>query len=334
MKTVTRELLLATMAILLIAVPLFVYKEPITRAFADDGVIGSLFVPKQDKKLPPDNTDLSVNFTAKTITNSVGIKELTEYNGYKLEYGLWEDEYTRIFSVGGKFRVVEISNYARAYKDTAIHVYIIDTPFILTESDLNYQDYEVLDGTFTPFKLISMKELVKEDVIKEGLVVDIGILDINDFVAEIEYEMKEGLGAERGIIAYMKLDEKLGSFVYKYYGNKLISYYKDSRGSLFKLGELATHFAGESLPGAFPLWLEHASLQPVKAGFGVDKLISNVYLKSAVLLKEDGSMATLTNKEVIAMISDLNSKSNSLLNTVSDRQLLYIFLARIFYDNN
>lgn len=108
-------------------------------------VIGQGTVTKElpttaDKSLPPDNTLSSVSFTPVVKTGVSSLKELVEYDGYKLQYGLWYDEYTRIFSLGGKFRVVEISNYPRVYRDTVSHVYTKDEVFTVTEADLNYYD--------------------------------------------------------------------------------------------------------------------------------------------------------------------------------------------------
>ena len=209
-----------------------------------------------DKSLPPNTTASSVTFTPVTKTGVSSLKELTEYDGYKLQTGLWYDEYTRIFSIGGSFRVVEISNYPRVYRDTTSHVYTRDEVFTVAEADLNYYD-------------------------------------------------------EKG------------------------RWYQDSRGKLFAIKTEATHWIGDPLPGEFPSWLEYTTLQAVKTGFSVDKPVSDVYFKSAVLLKEDGTMTSLTNKEVIAMISALNSKSASLVVEKGEgRQLLYIFLVRQFYDGN
>jgi hypothetical protein len=210
-----------------------------------------------DKSLPPDNSLSSVSFIPITKTGVSSLKELVEYDGYKLQTGLWYDEYTRIFSIGGKFRVVEISNYPRVYRDTVAHVYTKDEVFTVMEADLNYYD-------------------------------------------------------EKGL-----------------------RYYLDSRQQLFKLGEKATHFIGEGLPGEFPSWLEYTTLQTVKSGFNVDKLVSDVYFKSAVVLRENGTMTSYTNKEVNSMISSLNSKSSSLtVEKGMGRQLLYVFLVRQFYDGN
>ena len=46
-------------------------------------------------------------------------------------------------------------------------------------------------------------------------------------------------------------------------------------------------------------------------------------------------MTSYTNKEVISMVSSLNSKSSSLVVEKGiGRQLLYVFLVRQFYDGN
>lgn len=51
--------------------------------------------------------------------------------------GLWYSPYVKIYSIGGRNRIAEISNYPRAYKDTTSHVYTEDTPFIVNGGDLN-----------------------------------------------------------------------------------------------------------------------------------------------------------------------------------------------------
>ena len=129
-------------------------------------------------------TDKPVSFTPQLITTDNGVV-IKEYNGYKLEYGLWYDPYTRIYTIGGKERVAEISNYPRAYKDTIAHVYTKDTLFTVTESDLNYYD------------------------------------------------------------------------------SKGARFYQDSKGVLFTEKSTAIHYAGEPLPGSFPLWIEYKEVQPV-----------------------------------------------------------------------
>lgn len=95
--------------------------------------------------------------------------------------GLWYSPYVKIYTIGGPNRIAEVSNYPRAYKDTTPHLYIEDTPFIVTESDLNW-----------------------------------------------------AVGVER--------------------------FYRDSKDKLFSVGKEATHWIGDPLPGAFPLWIESEEL--------------------------------------------------------------------------
>lgn len=214
--------------------------------------IGTIFKPNVDEKAP------SITFTAKTVTNPAGFKELTNYDKYPLEHGLWYDEYTRIFSVGGKYRVIEISNFPRAYKDTVSHVYEKDVVFTVTETDLNYYD-------------------------------------------------------EKGA-----------------------RFYQDSRQKLFKLGEKATHWAGDELGGAFPLWLQYSNVQVIPndaksevtstAKFPAENIVSKMEIKSGVLLKEDGTMISLTNHEIEGIFFGLLAKTSSIaLDKMVGRQILYIY---------
>lgn len=67
-------------------------------------------------------------------------KELKEFAGYKLECGLWWDEYTRIFSPEGNLRIVETSNYPRVVEQVYAPTYDEDTEFMVTEADVNMED--------------------------------------------------------------------------------------------------------------------------------------------------------------------------------------------------
>ena len=53
-------------------------------------------------------------------------------------------------------------------------------------------------------------------------------------------------------------------------------FYRDSKDNLFSVGEEATHWTGDSLPGAFPLWLESEELpftpNPDEHVFPIDKM--------------------------------------------------------------
>lgn len=66
-----------------------------------------------------------------------GIDDLESMPEFKC--GLWYSEYIKIYTIGESNRIAEVSNYPRAYKDTTPHVYTEDIPFIVTESDLNYE---------------------------------------------------------------------------------------------------------------------------------------------------------------------------------------------------
>ena len=105
-----------------------------------------------------------------------------------LEFGLWKDQYTRIFSIGGSGRVAEVSNYPRAYKRTEYPRYTKDEKFTVTRSECN----------------------------------DIRVITEEPYNAEIVY--------------------------------------RDLKGVIFNIGEEATHYIGEILPGAHPLWLEDENL--------------------------------------------------------------------------
>jgi len=111
--------------------------------------------------------------------------------------GLWYSPYVKIYSIGGKNRIAEISNYPRAHKDTTLHVYTEDTPFIVTTDNLNHR----VNG---------------EEV------------------------------------------------------------YLDSRANIFRIGEEATRWKGDALPGAFPRWIENEDLlftsNPDEHVFPIDKL--------------------------------------------------------------
>lgn len=104
------------------------------------------------------------------------MEDMPEY-----QVGVWRSPYVKIYSIGGRNRIAEISNYPRAYKDLTPHVYTENTSFTVTEDDLN----EVVEGEWL---------------------------------------------------------------------------YRDSQDKLFTVGEKATHYAGDGLPGAFPLWIESDDL--------------------------------------------------------------------------
>jgi hypothetical protein len=228
-------------------------------ALAQEG-LESIGAGDPDKQLPPDTDVASVTFTP-TIKIVNGVPVLTKYDNYVLENGLWYDQHTRIYSVGGKNRVVEIANFPRAYKDTAQHVYTSDVKFRVEEADLNYYD------------------------------------------------------------------ENRNRF------------YQDSKGVLIGLGKQATHYIGESLPGAFPMWLEYPTIQPISNSasltFDITNLVSDAYFKSGVMFADDASITYFTGKEVNSMISAYNGKAQVItLDKAVGRKIMYLHFVRKFYDGN
>jgi hypothetical protein len=256
-----------------------------------------------------------VSFTPELVLKN-GSYILVKYDVAKLEYGLWEDAYTRIYTIGGPNRIAEISNYPRAYRDTAAHVYSENVSFTVSEGDLNDYGFEVVEGSFAPAKIISVKILDKKDVTK----VDIGVLELNDYVAEIEYELKEGV-AEHGIIAYMRFDDI--TFTYNYNSDKVVRYYRDRYGALWKEGEKAAHFVGEPLPGAFPLWLEYTDLQPVdRSIIDFDKAPQPLDIKTAVDVT--GSSATILDTTEVSAIKNAYLTSSPYQSKGTEHQIVYV----------
>jgi hypothetical protein len=76
------------------------------------------FAGDPDKQPPPNNDVATVIFTPVVSLSIAGNRQLVNYNGIPLQTGLWYDAYTRIFSIGGNNRVVEISNFPRVYRGT------------------------------------------------------------------------------------------------------------------------------------------------------------------------------------------------------------------------
>jgi len=50
---------------------------------------------------------------------------------------IYQVSFMKIYSLGGTLRVMELSTYPRAYMDKDPHVYTVDTPFVVTQDDLN-----------------------------------------------------------------------------------------------------------------------------------------------------------------------------------------------------
>lgn len=91
--------------------------------------------------------------------------------------GRWFNAYVKIYTLGGDQRIVDLSNYPRAYEDVERHCYTEDVEFIV--------------------------------------------------------------GSEH-------VDKK-GEYV-------------DSKSNVFKIGDIATHWIGDLLPGAYPKWIPSEGL--------------------------------------------------------------------------
>ncbi len=155
------------------------------------------------------------------------LEKMPEYQA-----GLWSSPYVKIYSIGGTNRIAEISNYPRAYKDTASHDYAENVPFTVTKSNLN----AVVEG----------KEV-----------------------------------------------------------------HKDSKNNTFSIGEKATHWKGDSLPGEFPLWVESEDLPFVpdleKHVFPIDKIPGPILDLFEGEIKAGSVFTKLSKQTLIAMRKQLST---------------------------
>lgn len=180
------------------------------------------------------------------------LEKMPEY-----QCGLWYSPYVKIYSIGGPDRIAEISNYPRAYKDTTPHVYTEDIPFIVTESDLNWD-----------------------------------------------------VGAER--------------------------FYRDSKEKLFSIGEEATHWIGDPLPGAFPLWIESEELPFTpdleKHEFPIDKIPGPIKGLAEAQQKVEAAFEKLPEEAITHMKAEIPAGKITLTRQPadSDKQIIRIMYRRVF----
>ncbi|MBA7622381.1 hypothetical protein ES703_29758 [subsurface metagenome] len=185
----------------------------------------------------------------------IGIDDLESMPEFKC--GLWYSPYVKIYSIGGPNRIAEISSYPRAYKDTSSHVYTEDTPFVVTESDLNH-----------------------------------------------EVEGKR--------------------------------FYRDSKDKLFSIGEEATHYIGDSLPGAFPLWLESEEIPFTSAlekhEFSIDKIPGPIKGLAEAQQKVAAAFEKLPEEAVVAIRENLPTGKITLARKPADsnKQIIRIKYKRVF----
>lgn len=187
----------------------------------------------------------------------------------ELPNGLWYSPYVKIYSLGGTWRCAEVSSYPRAYKDTTSHIYTVDTPFTVTQDDLNCN-----------YSIQAAQE---------------GRMELRADVAD-------------------------GEFIYL-----------DTQSKVFKIGETATHYIGDSLPGAFPLWIasEDLPFTPIsktELEFLVDAIprpISNI---SEVRLYKDGVWQLLDIDTVMKYADRIYDGKLTLPKSIkeNDRQIIRI----------
>lgn len=148
--------------------------------------------------------------------------------------GLWYSPYVKIYTIGGRNRIAEISNYPRAYKDTTRHVYTEDIPFTANDGDLND---DLIDGE-TEIIAGDIPEGYLEAIKADGFI-DYQILNQKDdwlYDGEDEYRVVDETTVQK-----IRSIERV---------------HRDSKDNIFRVGEEATHYIGDSLPGAFPRWIE------------------------------------------------------------------------------
>ncbi len=188
-------------------------------------------------------------------TTNKGLDDLEDMPEYKV--GSWRSPFVKVYSIGGKNRIAEISSYPRAYKDTTPHVYIEDVPFIVTKSDLNHR----ING---------------EEV------------------------------------------------------------YRDSRENIFRLGEEATHWKGDPLPGAFPLWIESEELpftpNPDEHVFPIDKVPGPIVDLSEGGIKAGPVFVKLPEQALVAMREHLPTGkiTQKRIPPDEDKQIIRIRYRRVF----
>lgn len=89
--------------------------------------------------------------------------------------------------------------------------------------------------------------------------------------------------------------------------------YMDSKDNIFHVGEEATHWIGESLPGAFPLWIESESLPFTEYKFDVSAIPGPIF----DMCNETLGM-TINGREVYVKILD-----NTMINKNKRRSIVW-----------
>lgn len=110
--------------------------------------------------------------------------------------------------------------------------------------------------------------------------------------------------------------------------------YRDSNDKLFSIGEQATHYKGESLPGAFPLWLESETLPfiDLKHEFLISDVPGPIKNLAEAQQKVGATFVKLPDEAVSNMKADLPTGKMVLGRKPddSDKQVIRIRYRRVF----
>ncbi|GAI54555.1 unnamed protein product, partial [marine sediment metagenome] len=112
--------------------------------------------------------------------------------------------------------------------------------------------------------------------------------------------------------------------------------YRDSKDKVFRVGEEAIHYIGDSLPGAFPLWLESEELPFTpdlkKHGFPIDKIPGPIKGLVEAQQRVAAVFEKLPEEAVTTMREKLPTSKITLARkaTDSDKQIIRIKYRRVF----
>lgn len=113
-------------------------------------------------------------------------------------------------------------------------------------------------------------------------------------------------------------------------------YYKDSKGDLYRIGEKATHWAGDVLAGAFPLWIESEDLPFIADAkehvFSLDKVPAPIVQLVEAELKVGTSYVKVLPSVLDGLVNQVSSGEIVLLRRPQDldRQIIRIRYRRVF----
>ncbi len=113
-------------------------------------------------------------------------------------------------------------------------------------------------------------------------------------------------------------------------------FYRDSRDNLFSLGEEATHWTGDLLPGAFPLWIESEDLpftpDPDEHAFTLGNVPAPIVQLAEAGIKIGTSYVKLLPGALANLISQLSSGKIVFVRKDGDldKQIIRIRYRRVF----